>query len=354
MVREVVAPPGAERARRLLIEAQAGYAAAGLTGHFDPGVFVFDEGDAWPMLCDLDRAGLLKVRVVASKVAAFDPVEAVGILGAAEQRHRSPKVKVNTLKIFVDGVTEAHTSAYLDPYDDRPETDGPLAAPEEDIRRWTAEADAAGLTCHFHALGDRAVRVALDAVEAARAKGDSGVVHAICHAHLVDPADLPRFRELEVVYQTSGQWIAMDPFHDVMLSRLGDRALRQYPLRTAVDSGVTVTLGADYPASAYVSTYRPLVLIESAVTRRLAGVTDGDPLPPIEEALPLPEAIRAMTASAAFQIGLGDTTGTLRPGMAADLVVLGRNLFEIPAHEIAATPIVLTMCDGIVTHDTLA
>jgi predicted amidohydrolase YtcJ len=139
-----------------------------------------------------------------------------------------------------------------------------------------------------------------------------------------------------------------------MLSRLGDRALRQYPLRTAVEIGITVTLGADYPASAYVSTYRPLVLIESAVSRRLTGVTDGDPLPPIEEALPLPDAIRAMTAAAAFQIGLGDTTGALRPGMAADLVVLGRNLFEIPAHEIAATPVVLTMCDGTVTHDTLA
>ncbi len=353
MVRELIAPPSTARARQLLIEAQDGYAAAGLTGHFDPGVFVFGERHAWPMLCDLDRAGLLKVRVVASKAALFDPEDAVQVLAAAEQTHRSPKVRVTTLKIFVDGVTEAHTSAYLEPYTDRPETTGPLAEDEDLIRRWTAEADAAGLSCHFHALGDRAVRVALDAVAAVRAGGDSGVVHTICHAHLVDPSDLPRFRDLGVVYQTSGQWIAMDPFHNVMLSRLGERALRQYPLRTAVESGVTVTLGADWPASAYVSTYRPLTLIESAVTRRLAGVTDGEPLPPIEEALPLPDAIRGMTASAAFQIGLGDITGMLRPGMAADLVVLGRNLFEVPAHEIAATPVLLTMCDGVVTHGTL-
>ena len=257
--------------------------------------------------------------------------------------------------MFVDGVTEAHTSAYLEPYYDKPESDGPLASSKEDLFRWTEETDAAGLICHFHALGDRAVRVALDAVEAARrANGESGVVHAICHAHLVDPVDLPRFRDLGVVYQTSGQWIAMDPFHEVMLSRLGDRALRQYPLRSAIAMGVVVTLGSDYPASAYVSTYRPLVQIESAVTRRLASVTDGDPLPPIEEALSLPEAIRAMTASSAYQLGLGDVTGSLRPGMAADLVVLGRNLFEIPTHEIAATPVVMTMCDGVVTHDTLS
>ena len=350
MVRDVVAPPSPERARSALIDAQAGYSAAGLTGHYDAGVFIFDERAAWEMLCDLDREGLLKVRVAASKVAPLDPDDAVEILASAERNCRSPKVRVNTLKIFVDGVTEAHTSAYLEPYADRPETDGPLAASESAIRRWTAEADAAGLACHFHALGDRAVRVALDAVEAVRAKGDSGVVDAICHAHLIDPADLPRFRELRVVYQTSGQWIAMDPFHEVMLSRLGDRALRQYPLRTAVDSGVVVTLGTDYPASAYVSTYRPLVQIESAVTRRLAGKTAGEPLPPIEEALPLPDAIRALTASAAYQIGLGDITGTLRPGMQADLVVLGRNLFEIPSHEIASTPVVLTMVGGETTH----
>ena len=355
MVRDAIASPNSEDARLEYIKAQASYAAAGLTGHYDPGVFVFDERDAWQWLHDLDREGLLKLKVTASKVAFFDPVDCVEILRAAEREYSSPKVRVNTLKMFVDGVTEAHTSAYLEPYHDKPESDGPLASSKEDLFRWTQETDAAGLICHFHALGDRAVQVALDAVEAARsANGDSGVIHAICHAHLVDPVDLPRFRDLGVVYQTSGQWVAMDPFHEVMLSRLGDRALRQYPLRSAVDMGVVVTLGSDYPASAYVSTYRPLVQIESTVTRRLAGATDGDALPPIDEALSLPEAIRAMTASSAYQLGLGDVTGSLRPGMAADLVVLGRNLFEIPTHEIAASPVVMTMCDGVVTHDMLS
>ncbi|NQV06248.1 amidohydrolase [bacterium] len=352
MVRDAIAPPSVDVARRALIEAQAGYAAAGLTGHYDPGIFVFDERAGWEMLCELDREGLLNLRVAASKAAIIDPVDAVEVLAAANREHRSPQVRVNTLKVFVDGVTEAHTSAYLEPYSDRPGTNGPLAASEEDIHRWADEADAAGFICHFHALGDQAVRVALDAVEAARAKRASGVTHAICHATLIDSIDLPRFRELDVVYQTSSQWIAMDPFHEVMLSRLGeDRAERQYPLRTAVESGIVVTLGSDYPASSYVSTYRPLVLIESAVTRRLAGVTDGDGLPPADEALSLPDAIRGMTASAAYQVGLGNSTGMLRPGMHADIVVLGRNLFDIPSHEIAATPVVMTMVGGRTTHE---
>lgn len=352
MVREPLAPFTPDRARRRLGAAQGDYAAAGLTGHYDAGVTLFDERAAWKMLCDLDRESSLKVRVSASKIATFDPDDCVEILASARSEFRSEHVAVNTLKIFVDGVPEAHTSAYLEPYTDRPDTAGPLAEDEDLIRRWTAEADAAGLTCHFHALGDRAVRVALDAVEAARRTGDSGVVHAICHAHLVDPSDLPRFRDLGVVYQTSGQWIAMDPFHQVMLGRLGERALRQYPLRSAVGQGVTVTLGTDYPASTHVSTFRPLVQIESAVTRRPAGVIEGESLPPATEALSLPEAIRALTASPAYQIGLGDRVGRLREGMEADLVVLGRNLFRLPPHRIADTPVVLTMMGGRITHET--
>ena len=81
------------------------------------------------------------------------------------------------------------------------------------------DADAAGLSAHLHAIGDRAVRVALDAVEAARSRGDSGMIHTICHGDLIDPADLPRFADLGVVWNTSGQWIASSPVDRVMRRR---------------------------------------------------------------------------------------------------------------------------------------
>jgi predicted amidohydrolase YtcJ len=318
---------------------------------FDAGVFNIDEWQAWEMLVDLDRQGRLGQRVVGAKAAIFgdDPV---AMLAEANQTFRSPNFTIDTLKVFVDGVPEAHTSAYLEPYDDRPETSGPLAAPEDDIRRWAREADAAGFVCHFHAIGDRAVRVALDAVAAVRAEGDSGIRHVICHGDLIDPADLPRFAELGVIWNTSGQWIAASPVDEVMRRRVGDRALRHYLTRSALAAGTILTLGADYAASAYVSTYRPLVLIESAVTRRLAGVTEGDPLPPAEEALSLEAALRAMTIDAARQLRIEGSAGTLEVGKDADLVVLERNLFEIPAHEIAATEVVLTMAGGRTTHES--
>jgi hypothetical protein len=352
IVRSANAPPTPDSVRNALLAAQFGYAGCGLTGVFDAGVFVVDEWAAWKMLMDLDRRGEIGQRVVGAKAAIYgdDPV---AILREANRTFRSTNVTIDTLKVFVDGVPEAHTSAYLEPYDDRPDSSGPLAAPEEDIRRWALEADAAGFACHFHAIGDRAVRVALDAVAAVRAAGDSGILHTICHGDLIDPADLPRFAQLGVVHNTSGQWIARTPVDGVMQRRLGERANRHYTLRSALDAGVTVTLGADYPASAYVSTYKPLVLIESAVTRRLAGVTDVEPLPPANEALSVEAAIRAMTIDAARQLRIDDVTGTLQTGKDADLVVLNQNLFQIPPHEIAATPITLTLRGGRVTHEAL-
>jgi predicted amidohydrolase YtcJ len=351
LIRNAVDPPSPGRAREALLAIQREYAAAGLTAAFDAGIFMIGERDGWELLADLDRHGLLGQRVVGSKVANIDPDGAVAILAAASAEVRSANVRIDTLKIFVDGVPEAHTAAYLEPYSDRPDTAGPLAADEEQIRRWVLEADAAGLSCHMHAIGDRAVRVALDAVEAARTRGDSGVVHTVCHGDLIDPDDLPRFADLGAVWNTSGQWIAMDPVYDVMVSRLGDRARRHYLLRSAIAAGATVTLGSDYASSSYVSTFEPLLLIESAATRRLTGVTSGEALPPAGEAIPVAEAIRAMTTSAAYQLGIADRTGSLEPGKGADLVVLGRNLFEIPAHEIAATPVMVTMRAGRITHE---
>jgi len=350
MVRSANAPPSIERVEKALLGAQPGYAGSGLTGVFDAGVFIVDEWAAWEMLMDLDRRGEIGQRVIGAKAAIFgdDPV---GILREANRTFRSNNVTIDTLKIFVDGVPEAHTSAYLEPYEDRPDTSGPLAAPEADIRRWAQDADEAGFAVHFHAIGDRAVRVALDAVEGVRDVRDSGILHTICHGDLIDPADLPRFAPLGVIHNTSGQWIARTPVDAVMQRRVGERVNRQYTLRSALDAGVTVTLGADYPASAYVSTYQPLVLIESAVTRRLAGVTEGEPLPPFDEALTAEQALRAMTIDAARQLRIDDLTGSLEVGKDADLVVLNRNILEIPPHEIASTPVVLTMRAGRVTHD---
>jgi len=225
MIRSAVAPTTPDDSRRELLAAQPGYAAAGLTGVFDAGIFLVDEWAAWEMLVDLDHRGEIGQRVVGAKAAIYgdDPV---AILREASQTFRSPSVAIDTLKIFVDGVPEAHTSAYLEPYNDRPDTGGPMAAPEENIRRWAFEADTAGFACHFHAIGDRAVRVALDTVAAVRAVGDSGILHTICHGDLVDPADLPRFARLGVVHNTSGQWIAPSPV-DVVPCRHAPAAFRR-------------------------------------------------------------------------------------------------------------------------------
>lgn len=351
LLQDRLVPADAAQAREDLLAMTPAFSAAGLTGVFDAGIVHIDEEAGWRLLTELDHAGDLPQRIVASHIANDDPDNAVAVLQEAARTHRSRNVRIATLKIFVDGVTEGHTSAYLHPYDDQPGDTGPLALPAEVVRDLVVATDAAGFQCHLHALGDRAVRVSLDAIEAARhANGHSGIRHVVCHAHLVDPADLPRFQALDVVYQTSGQWIEMDPFHEVMEQRLGDRALRQFPLQSAIARGATVTLGADFPATAYVSTFQPLVQIETAVTRRPAGQPDAPPLPPVTEALTLPQALAAMTSRAAHQLHQENRTGSLTPGKDADLVVLGHDLFAMPSHEIAATPVLLTMRGGEITH----
>jgi predicted amidohydrolase YtcJ len=318
---------------------------------FDAGILGLDEKVGFELLADLDRSGELPQRIFGSHVANFNPGDPVATLRDLAANYASRHVSVGSMKIFVDGVPEAHTSAYLQPYADRPDTTGPLTLEPEHIRDLTVATDAAGFQCHFHALGDRAVRVALDAIEAARTRnGHTGIRHVVCHAHLVAPEDLPRFRQLDVIYQTSGQWIEVDPFHDVLTARLGERVNHQFPLRTASELGVAVTLGADFPASAYVSTFEPLVQIETAVTRRPVGTPDAVPLPPEAEALPLTTALHAMTITAAHQLGRESDLGSIRVGKQADLVVLEHDLFDIPAHRIHATKVLMTVRGGEMTH----
>jgi predicted amidohydrolase YtcJ len=162
---------------------------------------------------------------------------------------------------------------------------------------------------------------------------------------------LPRFAELGVIAQSSGEWILRDAFHELMEERIGrERADHVFRLNTLVRSGATVTLGSDWPASCNISTYEPLVQIEMAHTRRAPGEPESPILAPADECLSLPDAIAAMTVNAARQIRMDRLVGSLEAGKRADLVVLEQNLFAVPPHEIHRIPVRLTLMDGRVTY----
>ena len=331
-------------------------AAAGITAVFDAGVPPTADGSAGlaGIYRDLAAQGRLPFRVVACHLIKDPPIDdAVRQAVALGAVLDSELVRAGVLKIVGDGTAEGHTAHLLEPYADKPDWYGQSPFSEAQWHRLVAEADAAGLDIHIHALGDRTVRVALDAIEAAiRANPPRDRRHAIAHLQFVDAADLPRFGALGVIAQFSANWFSADPGSvDTTIRRCGtERQAGMYRVRELLDSGATVAFGTDWPAAGWYSTYKPLDAIEVAVTRRLIGSPEAPLLEPADQRLDLAQALHANTLGAARQLRLEHLVGSLQPGKRADLLVLGENLFQVAPHRIAATAVEMTMMNGRFTH----
>ncbi len=354
-VLDAAEPLTAELFARLLEDWLPHAAAAGITALFDAGMPpVGDDPSALAGLYSaLDAQGRLPFRVVISHLVKGAPIDgAVRATLEEATRFDTRLLRGGVLKILGDGTVEGHTAHLLAPYADRPDSVGESALTPPQWQQLVSEADAAGIDLHIHAIGDATVRQALDAIEAAIASNPPRERrHTLAHLQFVDDADLPRFATLGVIAQFSANWLAVDPGTAVVTSRVGtERAGRQYLIGRLLDSGATVSFGTDWPAASGYSTYRPLDAIESAVTRRALGDPDAAQLPPGGECLSLAQALHASTLAPARQLRLDHVVGSLEVGKAADLIVLRDNLFELPAHRIAATPIDMTMVDGRFTH----
>jgi predicted amidohydrolase YtcJ len=293
----------------------------------------------------LDRAGGLSVRVLASlHVDTGQGVSEAGRLAKLREAYRGARLKATAAKIFVDGVMEPRTAALLEPYSDRPGDRGkPLLEPEAFNALATA-LDAAGFQVHVHAIGDRAIRMSLDAFEAAgRANGFRDLRHHIAHLELIDPADIPRFKALGVTANFQALWAYADTYiTDLTLPILGPARSRWlYPIGSVARTGAVIAGGSDWS----VSSLNPLEAIQVALTRRGPDDPPGDAWIP-EERVDLDTMLRAYTVNGAWLSREEDARGTLEPGKAADIIVLDRDLYKIPAHEIARAKVLLTLVDG--------
>jgi len=203
--------------------------------------------------------------------------------------------------------------------------------------------DAEGFLIHFHAMGDAAVRTALDALEkAAQANGPKDRRHQIAHVGVVDPADIPRFGQLGVAANFSSIWFqADDPPYAGTLAALGpERSKWMYPIASIAKAGGRLTAGSDWPQASLA----PLDFIQYAVTRQpLDGSTP--PLQP-EQRISVAQAIAAYTKDAAWAVRDDKLDGTLEVGKAADIVVLDRDLFKLDVHAIHEAHVLLTLLDG--------
>jgi predicted amidohydrolase YtcJ len=268
------------------------------------------------------------------------------------QRSRVGRFEATSVKIMADGVCENFTAAMLRPYLDghgqSTDNHGIPFFEEDELREAAVALDREGFQVHVHAIGDGAVRMALDALEAAR--GANGVTdnrHHIAHIQVVHPDDVPRFGGLRVTANAQPLWAALEPqMSELTIPFIGpERTSWQYPFRSLLRSGAPMSFGSDWP----VSSPNPLWEIHVAVNREEpAGYPYGSGQGPFlpDERLDLPDALAAATMGSAFVNHLDDETGSIEVGKLADLVVLDRDPFEHPVSEIADTLVDLTFVEG--------
>lgn len=266
-------------------------------------------------------------------------------IGELAKKYNGPMLRVGSVKIVVDGVIETHTAAMLAPYADAA-TSGTPAWSKEQLEEAVRMADKAGLQVYIHAIGDRGVRMALDAYENARkvngASRGLGTRHRVEHIETVDAADIPRFKQLQVM-------ASMMPIHadpetiDVWATAVGKARLpRSFAWRSLQQAGAHLVFSSDWTSAISVDPIRGL---HCAVNRLTAdGKPPGGWLP--EQRISLESALRAYTQAGAFSSFEENAKGTLAPGMAADIVVLSRDPFKIPAPELSAVRVTRTFLAG--------
>ena len=316
--------------------------------------------DAWVTPPDLDAYRLLaeRGRLTGRAIACqwWDRDRGVEQVEEMIERRRTGtlgRLRATTVKIMQDGVAENYTAAMLEPYLDehgQATTNRGISFVEPELlERHVTRLDAEGFQIHVHALGDRAVREALDALAAARrANGPSDGRHHLAHLQVVDRSDIPRFRELGVTANIQPYWACRDDqMVQLTLPYLpSDRALLQYPFRSLQRAGARLAGGSDWS----VSTPNVLAELEVAVTRISPEDRSAAAFLP-EEALDLSAALAAFTSGSAYVNHLDAETGSVEVGKLADLVVVDRNLFATNAGPLGDARILLTLVEGEVVHE---
>lgn len=271
------------------------------------------------------------------------------------ERGRGPRFRANTVKIMQDGVAENFTAGMLEPYGDPlghvHHGSGLSYVDPEALLGYVTELDANGFQVHLHAIGDRAVREALNALEAARnANGSNDHRHHIAHLQVVHPDDVPRFARLGVTANMQALWAAHEPQMDELtIPFIGpERAARQYVFGDLLRAGARLAAGSDWA----VSSADPMQAVHVAVNRSAHGATGADAEPFLPgQRLELGEALAAYTLGSAYVNHLDEETGSIEPGKLADLVVLDRDPFAGPASDIGGTRAVATYVQGELVYE---
>jgi predicted amidohydrolase YtcJ len=337
-----------------LLEGQAHLHSLGITAWQDAIVEAGERANNFDAYVQAAAEGALTARVVGA--LWWDRargLEQIDDLVALRERGTAGRFRATTVKIMQDGVCENFTAAVLEPYLDghgHPTGNRGISFVEPELlKEAVTRLDALGFQVHFHALAERAVREALDAIEAARnANGMNDLRHHLAHIQVVHPDDVPRFRRVGAVANAQPLWAAHEgQMDELTIPFLGHpRATWQYPFASLARSGAHLAMGSDWS----VSSPDPLQEMHVAVNRVMPpdypySVDNREVFIP-EERIDLATAIAGFTMGSAFVNHLDHETGSIEVGKLADLAVVDRDLFARPAREIADASVQLTLVAG--------
>jgi predicted amidohydrolase YtcJ len=255
------------------------------------------------------------------------------------------KLALKTIKIIGDGALSAGTAALLDPYLDDPTSSGLLIWNDDEILDAAVLFDSQGYQLHIHAIGDAAVRQALDTIEkmaVVNPKWDRRPV--IVHAQLIDPQDLPRFASLGVIANYQPLWMYLDPMNKELIApRIGDeRNNHQYQLASMVKSGARISYGSDWP----VTTYIPLAALAVPTHRQSPDRAPALGWSP-QESISVEESLSFYTEGVAYQGFNEKRFGRIAVGMQADLMILTSNPMDVAPHDVAGIQIRAVYKSGV-------
>ncbi len=296
---------------------------------------------------ELEKQGKLTLRI--SEWLMFNQPLPLLQQHRAQHPAEDPMLHTAMLKGFMDGSLGSRTAALMAPYSDDPGNSGLPQYDQATLNRMAVARSAAGFQLGFHAIGDRAAQMALDAFaeaerEAHQNHRERDFRFRIEHDQIIDPGQIEQYRKLEVIASVQPNHLLTDM--NWAVERIGhERAKTSYPWRSFLDQGVRIAFGTDYP----VEPITPFRGVYAAVTRKNeAGTKEYFP----EQKLSIQQALAAYTTGAAYAQFAEKDKGTLAPGMLADFVVLDRDLTKVPPPQILKTQVLRTVVGGKTVYQT--
>lgn len=296
----------------------------------------------------------LNMRIAAAIAHPLDLVTQAGKdaqLSLLERRREfeCDRVNPNFVKFILDGSAGGQTLKLLEPYEGSEDYCGVFRNPIDQVAKESARWHKKGVGSMIHAVGDGAIRGALDAIENGQKEGgDTGARHQICHTVFVNPDDKPRFAQNNIIAEFSPYFWFPSLATEMIQQDVGaERMGLVWPVKDIIDSGAPVCQGTDCPV---VESLSPWLGLETIITRKAPGCECGALNP--EQAISLETALKIFTLGGAYAMNQENKTGSIEPGKFADFIVLDRNFFEIPANRIGETQVVLTVLEGKTVHET--